>query len=131
MAVVTAAVTTAPTALPSGQRPRRVIILGSTGSIGTQALAVIARHPEDFEVVGLAAGGARLDLLAGQAAAHPSARVAIAADRSSVDLSADFPDGSDALVVVDRGGMVVAVFVGTMPDRDELVALLNRLEVGR
>ena len=35
---------------------RRVIILGSTGSIGTQALEVIHRNPERFEVVGLAAG---------------------------------------------------------------------------
>lgn len=35
---------------------RRVIVLGSTGSIGTQALDVIARNPERFEVVGLAAG---------------------------------------------------------------------------
>ncbi len=35
---------------------RRVAILGSTGSIGTQALDVIARHPQRFTVVGLAAG---------------------------------------------------------------------------
>lgn len=35
---------------------RRVIILGSTGSIGTQALDVIAANPDLFEVVGLAAG---------------------------------------------------------------------------
>ena len=35
---------------------RRIIILGSTGSIGTQALEVIAANPERFEVVGLAAG---------------------------------------------------------------------------
>jgi 1-deoxy-D-xylulose-5-phosphate reductoisomerase len=35
---------------------RRVAILGSTGSIGTQALDVIAAHPDLFEVVGLAAG---------------------------------------------------------------------------
>jgi 1-deoxy-D-xylulose-5-phosphate reductoisomerase len=35
---------------------KRVAILGSTGSIGTQALDVIARYPDDFEVVGLAAG---------------------------------------------------------------------------
>jgi 1-deoxy-D-xylulose-5-phosphate reductoisomerase len=37
-------------------RKKRVAILGSTGSIGTQALDVIARHPDDFDVVGLAAG---------------------------------------------------------------------------
>jgi 1-deoxy-D-xylulose-5-phosphate reductoisomerase len=36
---------------------RRVVILGSTGSIGTQALDVIARHPDDYEVLALAAGG--------------------------------------------------------------------------
>lgn len=35
---------------------RRVIILGSTGSIGEQALEVISQNPERFEVVGLAAG---------------------------------------------------------------------------
>ena len=36
---------------------RRVVILGSTGSIGTQALDVISRNPELFTVVGVAAGG--------------------------------------------------------------------------
>jgi len=35
---------------------KRVAILGSTGSIGTQALDVIGRHPDRFSVVGLAAG---------------------------------------------------------------------------
>jgi len=57
---------------------RRIILLGSTGSIGTQALEVIAAHPAAFEVVGLAAGGAHPELLAAQAAAHPGAVVAIA-----------------------------------------------------
>jgi 1-deoxy-D-xylulose-5-phosphate reductoisomerase len=38
---------------------RRVLILGSTGSIGTQALDVIRANPERFEVVGLAAGANR------------------------------------------------------------------------
>ena len=36
--------------------PKRVAILGSTGSIGTQALDVIARNPDRFAVAGLAAG---------------------------------------------------------------------------
>ena len=67
---------------PTGDAPwtgrRRIIILGSTGSIGTQALDVIAAHPNAFEVVGLAAGGAHPELLTRQAAAHPSAVVAVA-----------------------------------------------------
>jgi 1-deoxy-D-xylulose-5-phosphate reductoisomerase len=44
---------------------RRVIILGSTGSIGTQALEVIEANPAEFELVGLAAG-TNSDLLAAQ-----------------------------------------------------------------
>ena len=43
---------------------RRVILLGSTGSIGTQALDVIRANPERFEVVGLAAGRDREGLAA-------------------------------------------------------------------
>ena len=46
---------------------RRVAILGSTGSIGTQALDVVRGHPDDYEVVALAAGR-NADLLAAQAA---------------------------------------------------------------
>ena len=48
-------------------RPRDVIILGSTGSIGVQALDVIRRNPDRFQVVGLAAGGSRPETLAQQA----------------------------------------------------------------
>jgi 1-deoxy-D-xylulose-5-phosphate reductoisomerase len=47
---------------------RGVVILGSTGSIGTQALDVISRHPDEYRVVALAAGGNR-ELLAEQAQA--------------------------------------------------------------
>ncbi|MFW0790258.1 1-deoxy-D-xylulose-5-phosphate reductoisomerase [Gordonia sp. CPCC 205333] len=46
-----------------------VLILGSTGSIGTQALEVIAANPELFEVVGLGAGGGNVELLISQAKA--------------------------------------------------------------
>jgi len=46
---------------------KRVAILGSTGSIGRQALEVIARHPDRFDVVGLAAGR-NAELLAEQIA---------------------------------------------------------------
>jgi len=46
---------------------RDVVILGSTGSIGTQALEVIAAAPDRFQVVGLGAGGGQVELLARQA----------------------------------------------------------------
>lgn len=63
---------------PRAGAARRVIVLGSTGSIGTQALEVVAAHPDRFEVVGLAAGGSNGDLFRAQAAAHPGAMLASA-----------------------------------------------------
>lgn len=57
---------------------RPVVVLGSTGSIGTQALDVIAANPDGFEVVALAAGGGRVDLLARQAAEFGAEAVAVA-----------------------------------------------------
>ena len=56
----------------------RVLILGSTGSIGTQALEVIADNPDRFEVVGLAAGGGNPDLLARQRAETGVTNIAVA-----------------------------------------------------
>ncbi|WP_083975308.1 1-deoxy-D-xylulose-5-phosphate reductoisomerase [Herbidospora daliensis] len=55
---------------------RSITVLGSTGSIGTQALDVIARN--GFRVAGLAAGGGRPDLLARQAAEFGVPSVAVA-----------------------------------------------------
>ncbi|RBQ14467.1 1-deoxy-D-xylulose-5-phosphate reductoisomerase [Spongiactinospora rosea] len=57
---------------------RSVSVLGSTGSIGTQALDVIGRNPGRFTVAGLAAGGGRVGLLAEQAARTGAAVVAVA-----------------------------------------------------
>jgi len=48
-----------------GVSPKKISILGSTGSIGRSALEVIVAHPGRFEIVGLA-GGKNVDLLAEQ-----------------------------------------------------------------
>ncbi|MGW0603635.1 1-deoxy-D-xylulose-5-phosphate reductoisomerase [Streptomyces sp. NPDC002640] len=47
--------------------PRDVVILGSTGSIGTQAIDLVLRNPDRFRVTALSAAGGRVDLLAEQA----------------------------------------------------------------
>ncbi len=46
---------------------RDVVLLGSTGSVGTQALDVVRRNPDRFRVVAIAAGGGNVRLLAEQA----------------------------------------------------------------
>jgi len=48
---------------------RDVVVLGSTGSIGTQALDIVRAHPDRFRVVGLTAGGSNPDLFEQQVAA--------------------------------------------------------------
>ena len=59
-------------------QPRRIVILGSTGSIGTQAIDVVDGAPHLFEVVALSAGGGNLELLARQAVHTGAAAVGIA-----------------------------------------------------
>ena len=61
---------------------RRVLILGSTGSIGVQALDVIAANRDRFEVVGLAAG-TNVDLVRSQAAAFGVADIAMGAEEAA------------------------------------------------
>jgi 1-deoxy-D-xylulose-5-phosphate reductoisomerase len=51
----------------SGGGPRDIVILGSTGSIGTQAIDVVLRNPDRFRVVAISAAGGRVALLAEQA----------------------------------------------------------------
>jgi 1-deoxy-D-xylulose-5-phosphate reductoisomerase len=46
---------------------RDIILLGSTGSIGTQAADIISRNPDRFRLTGIAAGGGQPDQLARQA----------------------------------------------------------------
>src|SRR5690606_12916049 len=60
---------------------RRVLVLGSTGSIGTQALEVIAANPQRFELVGLTAGR-NADALARQASETGVTRTALGIDET-------------------------------------------------
>src|SRR4029079_6315771 len=83
---------------------RRVAVLGSTGSIGTQTLDVLAAHPEAFEVVALAAGRNEA-LLAEQVARHRP-RVSALGAEDPVALEAIATRDDVDLVVVATGGIV-------------------------
>ena len=65
---------------------RDVVILGSTGSIGTQALEVVAEHRDQFQVIGLAAGGQQIALLAQQALDSGARAVAVSRATTVQDL---------------------------------------------
>jgi 1-deoxy-D-xylulose-5-phosphate reductoisomerase len=65
---------------------RSVLVLGSTGSIGVQALDVAARNPHLFRVAGIAAGGADPAALAAQALAHGVEAVAVTKATAAEDV---------------------------------------------
>ena len=79
--------------------PRTVALLGSTGSIGTQAVEVITRNPDRFDVVGLSAGGGDVTLLARQAVELGVAVVAVADPRAEAPLR-ELLAGRDVEVLV-------------------------------
>jgi len=72
--------------------PRRILILGSTGSIGTQALDVVARSGEELEVLGLSARG-NWELLVEQARAHGVTRIALADELAAARAAEAWTDG--------------------------------------
>ena len=88
---------------------RDIVLLGSTGSIGTQALDVVARNPDRFRVVGLAAGGGDVALLVdarGDAdrdlAEHPRGEVGVGIGSNGrnstfgeITFSSDYLQGKD------------------------------------
>jgi 1-deoxy-D-xylulose-5-phosphate reductoisomerase len=70
---------------------RSVVVLGSTGSVGTQALDVVAAHPGRFTVAGLAAGGRDTDLLVRQAMQHRVPRLAVSDPGKAAELRERLP----------------------------------------
>jgi 1-deoxy-D-xylulose-5-phosphate reductoisomerase len=73
---------------------RTVAVLGSTGSIGTQALDVVRANPGNYEVVALAAG-ASVDALAAQAAELRPRVVAVADATRAAELADRLPAGTE------------------------------------
>ena len=70
--------------------PRDVVVLGSTGSIGRQAIDVAAAAPERFRVVGIGGGGGNVELLARQALDLGVDVVAVARATAAQDLQLAF-----------------------------------------
>ncbi|WP_371132806.1 1-deoxy-D-xylulose-5-phosphate reductoisomerase [Corynebacterium phoceense] len=114
---------------------QRVLILGSTGSIGTQALEVIADNPDKFVVVGIAAGGGQPDLVIAQAKAlnlssnHVAVANAEAAEKVSAALGGavfEGPDAAERLTREVEADTVLNGLVGSMG----LAATLATIEMG-
>jgi 1-deoxy-D-xylulose-5-phosphate reductoisomerase len=115
---------------------KRLLILGSTGSIGVQALDVIARAGDAFEVVGLSAGGAHEELVA-QARAHGVRRLALSDPDAAARASESWTQGevlagAEGLVELVAGSdadLVLNAIVGSAGLGPTIVALTEGIDL--
>jgi 1-deoxy-D-xylulose-5-phosphate reductoisomerase len=115
------------------RRMKRLLILGSTGSIGTQALDVVG---EGFEIVGLSAGTAHEELVA-QARAHGVRRIALsdadaAARASEIWAEGEVlagPEGLVQLVAESDADLVLNAIVGSAGLGPTIVALTEGIDL--
>ena len=108
------------------ERRLKTLVLGSTGSIGTQALEVIAANPDRFELVGLAAGGGNPALFARQRAETGVTNVAVADERAAQDIGDVTYSGPDAvtrLIESTEADVVLNALVGALGLQPTLTAL--------
>jgi 1-deoxy-D-xylulose-5-phosphate reductoisomerase len=83
---------------------KRILVLGSTGSVGRNVLDVVGLHPDQFRVVGLAAHR-NVDLLRAQCAKHPDARFVVTDSAAAAPIANDpawrgrFVGGNEAAVL--------------------------------
>ncbi len=118
-------------------RKQSICILGSTGSIGTQALDVIAQHPDRYEVYCLTANNS-VEKLAAQARQFNPAAVVIANEDHYEDLKsalADRPDikvyaGKKALEEIVEAGPIDTV-LAAMVGFAGLVPTINAIKAGK
>ena len=112
---------------------RTLVILGSTGSIGTQALDVARRNPDRFRVVGLAAATSH-ELLVGQIREFMPPLVAISDDQAAAEVKQILgairgveiisgPDAAEKLARNSEADMVLNAMVGAIGLGPSLAAL--------
>lgn len=114
---------------------KKISVLGSTGSIGTQTLDVVAMHPQSFAVDGLAAGS-NTSLLLEQVRRFKPSRVSVSTKELAEDIRPQLPAGvelyygDNGLVEIAAGGeadTVVTAVVGSVGLQSTLAAI----EAGR
>ncbi|MHC1751947.1 1-deoxy-D-xylulose-5-phosphate reductoisomerase [Humidesulfovibrio sp.] len=113
-------ISTWPLLAPELPFPRRLAILGSTGSIGVNALRVVARHRELFQVAALA-GGQNAKRLAEQAGEFRPAVLAVLDDATATELRALLPAGYTPSILV---GPEAYVTVATLPETDLVLSAI-------
>ena len=104
---------------------KRIVVLGSTGSIGRQTLDIVRSFPEDFEVVGLA-GGNNIELLKEQVEEFKPKHVCCINPPSGAFPGMEFTPMED-MVCLDNVDQIMVALMGSVG----LVPTLNALKAGK
>ncbi|PIT85892.1 1-deoxy-D-xylulose-5-phosphate reductoisomerase [Candidatus Micrarchaeota archaeon CG10_big_fil_rev_8_21_14_0_10_59_7] len=115
---------------------KRLCVLGSTGSIGTQTLDVAASFPEKFKIIGLSAGS-NVELVEKQARQFKPAAVCVSKEEDAKTLRAKLPgievmhgeDGLRALATMDGCDTVVTAIVGAAGLKPTVAAIKAKKNV--
>lgn len=104
--------------LPTPSFPRTLAVLGSTGSIGVSALDVVAKHPDDFSIAGLA-GARNTARLAEQADRFRPHLLAVLTEEKARELRELLPAGYDPEILWgDKGYATLA----SLPEADMVLS---------
>lgn len=115
---------------------KRISILGSTGSIGTQALEVVEKLHDKFEIISLTAGN-NVDLIKSQIKKFHPKSVCVSSDEHRADLMADFPDlkvfsgdeGLNEICSNKDNDLIVVALSGKIGLKPTLTAISNNIDV--
>jgi 1-deoxy-D-xylulose-5-phosphate reductoisomerase len=117
---------------------KKIAILGSTGSIGTQTLEVVDMHPEHFQVEALAAGS-NTDLLIEQVRRYQPKKISVGSKELADKVASHVPAGtkvyygSEGLIEIAAGtdaDTVVTAVVGSVGLESTLAAIDSGKQIG-
>lgn len=117
-------------------KKKQISILGSTGSIGTQALEVIAKIPENFELIALS-GGDNIELLRKQIIQFKPKTVCVKSNDAKMVLEKEFSDtkilyGSEGLEEIcsnTQNDLIVVAVSGKIGLKPTLSAIKNKIDI--
>ncbi|GAF09725.1 1-deoxy-D-xylulose 5-phosphate reductoisomerase [Paenibacillus pini JCM 16418] len=117
---------------------KKISVLGSTGSIGTQTLDVVSKHPEHFQIEGLAAG-TNVDLLLEQIHQYHPKKVSVASKQLADQIKEKIPSGvelfhgNEGLIEIAANTdaeMVITAVMGSVGLHSTLAAIEAGKQIG-
>src|SRR5574344_1729537 len=115
---------------------KKISILGSTGSIGTQTLEVIEKIPDKFEIIALT-GGRNIDLLKEQIKKFKPKFACVGQEKDALEIKEEFPDtkilfgagGLEEICSNTENDLIEVAVSGKIGLKPTLTAIKNKINI--